>query len=285
MNLAGQAETPKRASLCLSRSEEGYAMAALLVGMISVAVMLTVVMPVWKQTAQREKEAELVFRGEQYARAIGLFQKKYANAFPPNLDLLVQEKFLRKKYKDPITNSDFLPLLQGQSTSATPGSGSQTAARPGQAPSPVQSNPPTGPRPTTGAMPTTSGIGTPGAGPTGGINGVASKSKEKSIRLYKGRSHYNEWAFVFTPQTQAPGGTGVPGGAGVPGQLGGPGGAQPPTGGFGGPGGIGGRGGPGGRGGGPGGPNGPGGPGGRGPGGVTPLFPPNPGNPPRPPGR
>src|SRR6267143_1334650 len=146
------------------RGQHGHAMAVLLVSMSVMAVMLTVIMPVWKQTSQREKEAELVFRGEQYARAIGLFQKKYANAFPPNLDLLVEQKFLRKKYKDPITNSDFVPLLQGQGTAATPGSGSQTAARPGQTPSPVQSNPATGPRPTTRATPTTpsaGGIGTP----------------------------------------------------------------------------------------------------------------------------
>ena len=273
MNLAGQER----------KNEHGYAMAVLLVGMSIMAIMLTVVMPVWKQTAQREKEAELVFRGEQYARAIGLFQKKYANAFPPNLDMLVEQRFLRKKYKDPMTNDDFVPLLQGQGTTpgTTPGSGSQTAAQPGRTPSPFQSNPTTGPRPTTGATPATSGIGTPGGGPTGGINGVASKSKDKSVRLYKGRNHYNEWAFVFTPQRQAPGGASA-GAPGAPGdQRGGPGGAQPPTGGFGGPGGVGGRGGRGG----PGGPNGPGGPGGRGPGGVNPLFPPNPGNPPRPPGR
>lgn len=216
-------------------------MVVLLVGMIGMGIMLTVAMRVWNQTVQREKEAELVFRGEQYARAIGLFQKKYANAFPPNIDLLVQEKFLRKKFKDPITNDDFVPLRQGQGS--TPGSGSQTSAQPGQAPSSFQSNPATG----RGATPATSGTG-PGGGVVGGINGVASKSKDKSIRLYKGRSHYNEWAFVFTPQAQAPGGAGAPGG-----QRGGPGANQPPTGGVGGPVGIGGRGGPGGRSGEPGG--------------------------------
>ena len=212
----------------------GYAMAVLLVVMGVMAVMLTVVMPVWKQMGQREKEAELVFRGEQYARAIGLFQKKYANAFPPNLDVLVEQKFLRKKYKDPITNSDFVPLLQTQGTAATPGAGSQTAGRPGQTATPAQSNPATGPRPTTPATPatpTTGAPGTPGSGPTGGINGVASKSKDTSIRLYKGRSHYNEWAFVYTPAVQAPGAAGAPGAPGAPGAgRGGPGVPQPPGG-------------------------------------------------------
>ena len=85
-------------------------MAVLLVAMSVMAVMMTVAMPVWKQMAQREKEQELIFRGQQYARAIGLFQRKYANTPPPTLDVLVQEHFLRKKYKDPITNADFVPI-------------------------------------------------------------------------------------------------------------------------------------------------------------------------------
>ena len=66
-------------------------MAALLVAMSIMAVMLTVAMPVWKQMTQREREEELVFRGMQYAHAIGMFQRKYANAYPPNLDVLLNE--------------------------------------------------------------------------------------------------------------------------------------------------------------------------------------------------
>ena len=69
----------------------------------------------------------------------------------------------------------------------------------------------------------TSSIGTPGAGAAGGIIGVTSKSKDKSIRLYNGRSHYNEWAFIFTQQVQQPGvgGAGI-GAPGAPGQRGQP---------------------------------------------------------------
>ena len=43
-----------------ARGEAGYAMAALLVAISVMAVLLTAVMPVWKQMAQREKEEELV---------------------------------------------------------------------------------------------------------------------------------------------------------------------------------------------------------------------------------
>ena len=67
MHLAGQ-------------GEKGYAMAALIVGMAVMAILMTAAMPVWKHLAQREKEEELVFRGEQYAHAIGLFQRRTANS-------------------------------------------------------------------------------------------------------------------------------------------------------------------------------------------------------------
>ena len=111
MKLQGQAG--------IDAANRGYAMAVLLVAMSIMAVMMTVVMPVWKQTAQREKEEELVFRGKQYVHAIGLFQRKFANAYPPNIDVLVEQRFLRKKFKDPITNDDFELIPAGQ---ALPGS-------------------------------------------------------------------------------------------------------------------------------------------------------------------
>ena len=49
-------------------------MAALLVALAVMAVMMSVALPVWRHEAQREKEAELVWRGQQYIRAIRLFQ-------------------------------------------------------------------------------------------------------------------------------------------------------------------------------------------------------------------
>ena len=100
MHLEGQYE--RRA-----RPDAGYAMAVLLAGIAIMGIVWTLVVPVWKQAVQREKEAELIFRAGQYARAVALYQRKYANAFPPNVDVLLREKFLRKKYKDPVTNGDF----------------------------------------------------------------------------------------------------------------------------------------------------------------------------------
>ena len=189
-------------------------MAALLVSLSIMAVMLTVAMPVWKQEAQREKEAELMFRGMQYARAIGLFQRKYANAFPPSFDVLVEQRFLRKKYKDPITGQDFQAVTQLGSNA--PGAGGGAASRPGQTPGAT-----TAPGQSTGIPVSSPTAGGGGSATVGGIIGVTSKSKDRSIRIYNGRTHYNEWQFVYTPATQQPGAAGVPG-------AGGPGGATRP---------------------------------------------------------
>lgn len=214
-------ETRERLRASARVSERGYAMAALLIGLGVMAVMMTVAMPVWKQSATREKEAELVFRGQQYVRALELFQRRSGpGTMPPNLDVLVDQKFLRKKYKDPITNDDFALIspntpMAGMPT--TPQQQQQAARGATGRGTPAQTAPQTGRAGPQG--------GTIGA--QAGIVGVVSKSKAISIRLYNGRSHYNEWQFVFVPRQQAPGqqapgqrGTG-PGQRGVgPGQRG-----------------------------------------------------------------
>jgi integrin beta 8 len=46
--------------------------------------------------------------------------------------------------------------------------------------------------------------GAPGGAGTG-IVGVVSKSKDPSIRVYNGRSRYNEWQFLYTDVTNAGG--------------------------------------------------------------------------------
>jgi type II secretory pathway pseudopilin PulG len=212
-------------------------MAALLVGMSVAAVLMTAVMPVWKQMTKRERETELVFRGQQYVRAIGLFQKRAGpGVLPPNLDVLVTGRFLRKKFKDPITNQDF-DLLSPTQAAGQAGAAQQVGAA---------QQPATG----RGAQPATTGQGrvigaqggAAGGGATGGVIGVASKSKEESLRIFNGRTHYNEWQFLFVQQATP--GQGGAGGAARGGAPGGGRGTQPPQpgGGVGGGGGRGGQG-------------------------------------------
>jgi type II secretory pathway pseudopilin PulG len=233
-------------------SERGYAMAALLVSIAVMTVMMSVAMPAWRHAAQREKEAELIFRGEQYARAINHYQRKMGpGTFPATVDILVQQRFLRKKYKDPMTPDGEFQLIiggaqpqggnpsqpnpaqpgaRGGGPSGTRGAGPPVARgisiRPGGLSQPPQSP---GSQAFPGGAPFAGGQG--GAGT--GIMGVQSKSKETSIRIYRGATRYNEWQFLFANVSNRPGG---PGGAARPG---GPGGAGRP-----GIGGAGGRGGP-----------------------------------------
>jgi type II secretory pathway pseudopilin PulG len=184
-------------------------MVALLVAMSIMAIMMTVALPTWHQMAQREKEAELIFRGQQYARAIGLFQKKAGpGVLPPNIDALVEGHYLRKKYKDPITGGDFDVLNAG---AAAPG-GSTANPTPQTGTMQTGSNGRGGTSGTSSSTTPPSAFGQTASAGRGGVMGVASKSKDQSIRIYNGRTHYNEWQFVYTMQTQAPGQGGAPGG-------------------------------------------------------------------------
>ena len=181
-------------------------MVALIVAMSIMAIMMTVAMPTWRQLVQRDKEAELIFRGQQYARAIGLFQRKSGpGVLPPNIDALVDGHYLRKKYKDPITGEDF-DILQAGGAAATAGGNTANPAQQ-QQPRPA----PTGRGGATGQTSVFQGSTTMGRG---GVMGVASKSKAQSIRIYNGRTHYNEWQFVYVMQTTAAGQGGAPGARG-----------------------------------------------------------------------
>jgi type II secretory pathway pseudopilin PulG len=294
MGLAGQGR---------SADQRGYAMAALLVSMSVMAVLMGAALPVWSHATQREREEELIWRGEQYRRAIMLFQRKYANTFPPTVDILVEQKFLRKKYKDPVTDDEFqiipvggaqpgVPGLGGAAGGNKPGTTQPGGANPGAAPLGAgakpggpsgsgfgsqqntgfgtQQNTGFGSQQNTGfGSPQNSGFGSQqntagGAGPLGapggaggfgqpaaqggfgsgtpgtqlalGIQGVTSKSKKTSIKLYNGMNTYNQWAFVYLASSGQAGAGGQQ--FGKPGQTGGfgqPGQAQP--GGFGQPGG------------------------------------------------
>ena len=211
-------------------SDRGYAMAALLVAMTVIAIVLSTTLPVFSTMAKRERETELIFRGQQYARAVTLFQRKYGNALPPNVDVLLNERFLRKQFKDPITNDDFQfigpgspelalaqtaepvqagrgetqrgggpPIVQQQQQSPIVQQQQRQQQQSGMSARGVQSNPITA-----------------GQAP-GGILGVVSKSKATSLRVYNNHDKYNEWVFIATQMSvQAGGPTGeqMPGGRG-----------------------------------------------------------------------
>jgi hypothetical protein len=127
--------------------------------------------------------------------------------------VLVQGRYLRKAYKDPMTKHGRWRMLR-PGDALLPGT-------PG-VPRPPQ---PGGSSPTTTTTTTTrpSAFSQPGQ-TIGGFQGVASTSTDTSLRLFNNRTRYNEWLFVAgQPRVVGrqpagpPGGTAQPGGAPRPG--------------------------------------------------------------------
>lgn len=164
----------RQPNLTGTRGDSGFMMVALLVAMSIAAIWLAAALPSWRHQAQREKEDDLIFRGEQYARAIVLYQNRNQNRPPPDLDTLISQHFLRKKWKDPMTGQDF--VLVG------PGIISQTTQQPTQ---PGQS---------AFQTPQASQINT-GGNQQPGITGVRSASTATSIKVYNNQQQYNLWQF------------------------------------------------------------------------------------------
>lgn len=198
-------------------------MAALLVAIAAMGILMSVAMPAWRQAAQREKEEELIFRGRQYVHALQLYQRKYAAAYPPDVDILVKQKFLRKSYRDPMAEDGEFEIIRQGTPLPIAGIGQTPRGQTGRG-QPAGGGATQG-RPSTFTFDSRSGAvsgrasGQLGGG-LGGVLGVRSKSTEESIRLYNGATHYNEWLFVLSPAMSGPGQF-------RPGMRGGPGGQGP----------------------------------------------------------
>jgi type II secretory pathway pseudopilin PulG len=204
------------------KASRGYAMAALLVAISVMAVLLSVALPAWSHMIRREKEEELIFRGQQYARAINLYQRKTASPFAPSIEVLIKERMLRKKFKDPLSpnkDGEFQLLYANQGTSPI---GAGTTAGGGAAAGGAAGGGAAGGG-TVGGGAAASAFG---AKTSGAIRGVVSKNTGTSLRKYNDKTHYNEWEFVGIASETKPGvapgaGPGVPG-RGGPGPGGGP---------------------------------------------------------------
>ncbi len=100
-----------------SDSESGFVLLAVIFLAVVLLISLAIAAPKIATSIQREKEIELIHRGEQYKRAIQLYYKKFG-AYPTSVDQLVQTnqiRYLRKRYTDPITGKDdWKPVYFGQ---------------------------------------------------------------------------------------------------------------------------------------------------------------------------
>jgi len=149
----------------MTGSERGYTLVALIVAIAVMSILMAAAVPIWSHLMKREKEKELLFRGNQYSEAIDRFYRKFGR-LPLQLEELTKTKCIRKLYADPMTKDGKWGLIYYTA-------GAQQAGRRlpgGESAQPLA---------------------------TGSIIGVVSKSNEKSIIIYQGKNHYNQWKFTY----------------------------------------------------------------------------------------
>lgn len=105
-----------RSRLLSFRHPAGFAYIALLVAIIIIGISLGAAGKYWSNVMLRDREEELIFRGEQYRQAIDSYASVPGRPkeFPSSIDDLLKDgrsaagkRHLRQKYKDPITGEDF----------------------------------------------------------------------------------------------------------------------------------------------------------------------------------
>ena len=232
----------------------GYILITMMLFMTLLAMAALAILPDMVQQMQRDREEEMVHRGTEYMRAIKKYYKKFGR-YPSRIEELEntnQQRFLRKRYKDPVAKGekDFKLIRQGDpalnmlgmggigggigqtgpglAQLQAPGKGGpfvaqagggvrqagpgdvnapQVTGLPGQqnsgTPTPTGSDadsPETQVDPKSAASSSDSGPA-PGGQVFGGgpFLGVASTSKDKSIREFNKKNHYNEWLFIYDP--------------------------------------------------------------------------------------
>lgn len=100
-------------------NQKGVALMGVLVAVVILGLMSGIAGSTWKTVVQRAKEQELLWRGNQYRKAIESYYKTaHAGAvgtLPNSLDSLVKDarsavilRHLRKLYLDPMTGEDWV---------------------------------------------------------------------------------------------------------------------------------------------------------------------------------
>ena len=220
--------------------ERGYVLLSLLLFLALLSISFTVMIQRIDLQVKRDREEELIHRGVQYSRAVRRFIKTFGR-YPNGIEELEGTnnlRFLRKRYKDPITGRDFkilhlmdLPTFSSPTTgvsvksmalqqsdpsrainalaadasaNASESSDPQVSQADDQnaegAPNQTQSNGLDAGVQAPLARPVIPS-GTPQKVGEGPMIGVASISKKETIREFDRQNHYNEWHFVYDPST------------------------------------------------------------------------------------
>ena len=211
-----------------TRKQSGYVLMAILFLLALLTLAIVTAAPAMARRIQRERELETIQRGKQYTRAIRLFYRK-AGRYPNSVSELLDTnhlRFLRKEYKDPESDDGSWKLIHPGESQFNPtgffGKSLQPAgSNPASAQTigglPVANNP--GAQPAAGGDQNAAGnqpqAATNTFGSVGGVGnsnnptfgggpivGVAPLYKQKSLIVYNGKDHYNEWEFVYDPRME-----------------------------------------------------------------------------------
>lgn len=212
-----------------ARGERGYVMLNLLLIASLLVVGAAALAPSIALQIRQEREAELIHRAMEYRRAVRRFAKQ-TGRYPMRIEELEGTngvRYLRRRYKDPLTGREFRLLhmadipaamgtsgnawslqsaasgngASGDSTSAdstsTSGQDSSSTPNAGMSGSSAKSgstSQPSNPSPNQSNQPFRGGV----------IIGVASTSDKKTIREFNQRNHYNQWLFFYDPGYDRP---------------------------------------------------------------------------------
>jgi len=151
-----------------SINDRGFTYLYLLFAILIIGISLSAIGKQWSFIDQRDKEEELLFRGDQYVKAIDSYFKSAhgkVNLYPKKMEDLIKDprsltprRYLRKLYTDPFTGKNDWILVKDKKS--------------------------------------------------GRIKGVKSRSEETPIREdgfakqyihFKGKGSYSEWEFVHKP--------------------------------------------------------------------------------------
>lgn len=124
----------------LLKQQSGFTYLAILFTIAVVGVLLARTGIDWSQSGQREKERELLFIGNQYRQAIAQYYLRtpgMVKRYPNKLEDLLSDarynppqRYLRKIYRDPITNSRQWKLVMMSAESGIMGVHSQSDLAP-----------------------------------------------------------------------------------------------------------------------------------------------------------
>ncbi len=147
--------------------KNGYALIVAIIAINLIAIFSLMAASVWETEIARNNEQELIFRANRYVRAIKKFRIKYPNNFLKDLKLLEKEKFIRKLYSDPVSDTgEWNYVFRNRRASnktllIVPFKLLKKYLK------------------------------------TFNLIGVASSSVDESYMIYRGKNRYEEWAFYY----------------------------------------------------------------------------------------